>query len=51
MLSDKDRDAPGVAAVEATLPGYDECLGWEQELRDAWGYATREAEEWAGEPD
>jgi dTDP-4-dehydrorhamnose 3,5-epimerase len=51
VLSDKDRDAPGVAEVEATLPGYDECLGWEQELRDTWGYATREAEEWAGEPD
>jgi dTDP-4-dehydrorhamnose 3,5-epimerase len=51
VLSDKDRDAPAVADVEATLPSYDDCLGWEQELRDTWTYATREAEDWAGEPE
>jgi dTDP-4-dehydrorhamnose 3,5-epimerase len=52
VLSDKDRDAPGVPprSRRPSRPTPSAC-GWEQELRDTWGYATREAEEWAGEPD
>ena len=49
VLSDKDRDAPGYREVEASLPSYSECRGWEQELRHDWEAATAEAEGWEGE--
>lgn len=49
VLSDKDRLAPGLREVEASLPSYAECRGWEQELRHDWETATSEAEDWEGE--
>lgn len=49
VLSGKDRDAPGYREVEASLPGYAGCRGWEQELRHGWELATAEAEDWEGE--
>ena len=54
VLSDKDRDAPTVAEVEAgstgfVLPSYNDCRGWEKELRVAWEQANTDAENWEGE--
>gem|GEM_PF-27483 len=49
VLSDKDRAAPGLHEVEATLPLYSECRGWEQEMRHGWELANAEAEDWEGE--
>lgn len=48
VLSDKDRDAPTVAEFEASgraLPSYDECLGWERELRLTWEAVQQEADD------
>jgi len=49
ILSDRDREAPGYTSVEASLPGYAECRGWEQELRRGWEAASADAEDWDGE--
>lgn len=49
ILSAKDRQAPGYRDVEASLPSYSECQGWEQELRHGWELAAAEAEGWEGE--
>lgn len=48
VLSDKDRDAPTVAEFEASgraLPSYDECLGWEKELRLTWEAVQQEVDD------
>lgn len=52
VLSDKDRGAPTVADFEAAgsaLPNWNECRGWEKELRLGWEQAQEEAENWQGE--
>ncbi|MDN6259577.1 MAG: dTDP-4-dehydrorhamnose 3,5-epimerase [Corynebacterium sp.] len=55
VLSDKDREAPTVADVErggvdgVVLPSWNECRGWEKELRLAWEQAQQDAENWEGE--
>lgn len=52
VLSDKDRRAPTVADIGSdgpALPSWNECRGWEKELRLAWEQAQDDAENWEGE--
>ncbi|MEY8566210.1 dTDP-4-dehydrorhamnose 3,5-epimerase family protein [Corynebacterium sp.] len=52
VLSDKDREAPTVADIGRdgpALPSWNECRGWEKELRLAWEQAQDDAENWEGE--
>lgn len=52
VLSDKDRAAPTVTEIERgglALPSWNECRGWEKELRLAWEQAQSDAENWEGE--
>ena len=47
VLSDKDRAAPTVTEIERgglALPSWNECRGWEKELRLAWEQAQSDAE-------
>lgn len=43
ILSEKDQKAPNLKSIEGLLPLYDECISFQNSLRDSWVTANEEA--------